>query len=105
MPWLLLTDGGYFPLVLAYGLAACAFGGFWLGGLRWLLVPPLAMGVELLFAIPATLIAPGGGETPFSVILEAPFWTGFPALLGAAIGAATRWARDTNLRLSGPKAG
>lgn len=90
MLWVLLTDGQYFPLVLAYGLGICALGGYWLGG-RWWLVPPLAMGVELVFAIPATVADPTDGETPVSVVLEAPFWTGAPALVGATLGATTRW--------------
>ena len=50
----------------------------------------LVLGVELVFAIPATLLDPTGGETPISVILEAPFWTGAPAFVGAMIGAVVR---------------
>ena len=98
MLWVLFTDGEAFPLVLAYGLGVSALGGFALGGWKWLLVPVLAMAVELAFAIPATLLDPGGGETPVSVILEAPFWTGLPALIGAAIGVAARWGYDANPR-------
>lgn len=42
--------------------------------------------VEIALAIPASLRDPNALETPFSIVLEAPFWTGIPALLGAAIG-------------------
>ena len=94
MLWVLLSDGQWFTLVLAYGIGVSALGGFWLGGWAWLLVPLLAMAVELVFAIPATMRDPGGGETPFSVILEAPFWTGAPAFAGALIGALVRWFAD-----------
>jgi hypothetical protein len=107
MLWVLLTSGGggSFPLVLAYGLGVSALGGFVLGGWKWLLVPLLAMAVELAFAIPATLLEPGGGETPVSVILEAPFWTGIPALVGAAIGVAARRLSDANPAAAGGRAG
>lgn len=106
MLWVIFTGGGPdgFPLVLAYGLVVSALGGFVLGGWKWLLVPLLAMGVELVFAIPATLLGPGGGETPISVILEAPFWTGIPALFGAGIGTTVRWLYHANSREGGQRA-
>ena len=45
------------------------------------------MGVEIMIGIPATVLHPDG-ETPVSLLLEAPFWTGLPALIGAVIAAA-----------------
>lgn len=117
MLWVLLTNGRAVPFVppevlsllflpvAAYGFGVCALGGYWLGGrVRWLLVPLLAMGIELAFAIPMTLADPTGGETPFSVVLEAPFWTGAPALVGAMLGAAARWfqEREAAVRGAGP---
>ena len=101
MLWALFSNGQFFTLVLAYGIGISALGGFWLGGWKWLLVPVLAMGVELAFAIPATMLDPTGGETPVSVILEAPFWTGVPAFVGAMIGAVVRWLADFEARTTG----
>jgi hypothetical protein len=102
MFWVLFSDGRYYSLVLAYGVGICALGGFWLGGRKWLLVPLLAMAVELIFAIPATIGDPTGGETPISVILEAPFWTGLPAFVGASIGALVRrWYDNSATRAAG----
>ena len=68
------------------GVALCAAGGYWLGNWKWVLIPLLAMLVEIALAIPASLRDPNALETPLSIVLEAPFWTGIPALLGAAIG-------------------
>jgi hypothetical protein len=48
-----------------------AIAGYWLGA-RWFLVPLVVMGVEIVIAVPVTLLAPTGGETPISVVLEAP---------------------------------
>ena len=84
---LLIPDA--FLLFLTLGLIVCALAGYWLGMPACLLVPLVAMGVEILIGIPATLMQPGG-ETPVSVILEAPFWTGVPSLIGALIGASLR---------------
>ena len=48
--------------------------------------PFLAMLVELAWAIPASLRYPHAIETPLSLVLEAPFWTGIPACIGAGVG-------------------
>ncbi len=81
-----LPDAFLFFLGLGMGVSAIA--GYWLGA-RWFLVPLVAMGVEIAIAIPLTLLNPDG-ETPVSVVLEAPFWTGMPALVGAIVGGAMR---------------
>ena len=106
MLWAVLTTtGGLFVVVLVYGVGVCALGGYLLRGWTWLLVPLLAMAVELAFAVPATMLDSSGGETPFSVVLEAPFWTGMPALFGAVIGVAMRWLSTAGSRVAGPRAG
>jgi hypothetical protein len=101
MLWVLFSNGQLFTLVLAYGIGISGLGSFWLGGWKWLLVPVLAMGVELIFAIPATMLDPSSGETPISVILETPSWTGAPAFVGAMIGAVVRWFADFDARTAG----
>ena len=63
------------------------------------------MAVELAFAIPATMLDSTGGETPISVILEAPFWTGIPALFGAVIGVAMRWIAAAGSPVASRRAG
>ena len=78
-----------FPLFLTLGVVICSVAGYWLGSPLCLLVPLVAMGVEIVIGIPATLVQPGA-ETPISVVLEAPFWTGIPSLIGALIGAGVR---------------
>jgi len=78
-----------FLFVLATGIGLSAIAGYWVGA-RWFLVPLVAMGVEIVIAVPATLLAPTGGETPISVVLEAPFWTGTPAFVGALVGCIVR---------------
>ena len=82
-----------FLFFLALGLLACVAAGFWRGSRAWFLVPLVAMGIEIAIGIPATLVYPDG-ETPISVVLEAPFWTGLPSLIGALMGAALRAAVD-----------
>ena len=42
--------------------------------------------VEIVCAIPAVMRDPSAGETPISSVLEAPIWTGLPALIGASAG-------------------
>lgn len=85
----LVADPDAFLFFLPLGFAVCALAGYWLGPHAWFLVPLVAMGVEIAIGIPATILHPGG-ETPISVILEAPFWTGIPSLIGALIGGAVR---------------
>jgi hypothetical protein len=72
-------------LVLA-GMALCAVAAYWLGNWKWILIPVLAMLVEIVCAVPAVMRDPNAGETPISIVLEAPFWTGLPALIGAGVG-------------------
>jgi hypothetical protein len=85
-------------------MGLCAIGGYWLGG-RWFLVPLVAMAVEIAIAAPITLLAPDGGETPISVVLEAPFWTGMPAFLGALLGAIIHFVVAQRQRKSAQAAG
>jgi hypothetical protein len=85
----LLAPPDMFLFVLAVGMGLSAVAGYWLSA-RWFLVPLVAMGVEIIIAVPATLLAPTGGETPISVVLEAPFWTGLPAFVGALFGGIVR---------------
>jgi hypothetical protein len=82
-----------FLVVLAIGIGVSTIGGYCLGA-RWFLVPLVAMAVEIVIAVPATLLDPTGGETPISVVLEAPFWTGIPTFLGALLGGITRYIVD-----------
>jgi hypothetical protein len=89
----LLSDPEAFLLFLLLGLATCALAGYWLGWPACFLVPLVAMGVEMVIGIPATLVQPGA-ETPISVVLEAPFWTGIPSLVGALVGAGLRTLVD-----------
>jgi hypothetical protein len=42
--------------------------------------------VFIVLAIPMVIQDPGTGETPFSIVLESPFWAGMPALTGALFG-------------------
>jgi hypothetical protein len=72
-------------LVLA-GVALCGVAAYWLGNWKWILIPVLAMLVEIVCAVPAVMRDPNAGETPISIVLEAPFWTGLPALIGAGAG-------------------
>jgi hypothetical protein len=64
----------------------CAAAAYWLGNWKWIFIPLLTMLVEIACAVPAVMRAPQGGETPISIVLEAPFWTGIPALIGAGTG-------------------
>ena len=72
-------------LVLA-GVALCAVAAYWIGNWKWIFIPVLAMLVEIVCAVPTVMRDPNAGETPISIILEAPFWTGLPALIGAGVG-------------------
>jgi hypothetical protein len=85
----LLGPREMFAVIAGLGVAVSAIGGYWLGA-RWFLVPLVAMGVEIVIGVPATLLDPSAGETPISVVLEAPFWTGLPALVGAVVGGIVR---------------
>ena len=76
-------------LVLALmlsGIALCGVVAYWLGNRKWILIPLLAMLVFIILAVPAVMIFPGSGETPFSMVIESPFWAGLPALIGAGAG-------------------
>jgi hypothetical protein len=42
--------------------------------------------VEIAWAIPVSLRDPNALESPFSIVLAAPFWTGIPTLIGAGVG-------------------
>ncbi len=105
MAWVVFGDGSYFPLFLAYGLGVCALGGYWLGGLTWLLVPLLAMGTFLALAIPMAWRGQLGDETAFSMLLESPFWAGLPALVGSLVGVALRWLSEGRSLAAGRRAG
>ena len=85
----LLGPPDMFLIVVGLGMAVSAIGGYWLGA-RWFLVPLVVMGVEIVIGVPATLLDPTAGETPISVVLEAPFWTGLPAIVGALVGGIVR---------------
>ena len=85
----LLVPPDLFLVILAIGIGFSAIAGYWLGA-RWFLVPLVAMAAEIVIAVPATLLDPTGGETPISVVLEAPFWTGLPAFVGALCGGLIR---------------
>jgi hypothetical protein len=85
----LLGPPEMFVVIVGLGMAVSAIGGYWLGA-RWYLVPLVVMGVEIVIGIPATLLDPSAGETPISVVLEAPFWTGLPSLVGALFGGIVR---------------
>lgn len=88
MPVLIAAANGpnTFLAALALGLAACGLAGYWLGSWKWIFIPLLAMLAEIIFAIPLSLLDPQPVETPISIVLEAPFWTGLPALIGAGAG-------------------
>lgn len=75
-----------YSLALLAGMALCGVGGYWLGSWKWILIPLVVMLAEILIAIPLSLNDPNPVETPISIILEAPFWTGIPALIGAGVG-------------------
>ena len=85
----LLSVPDAFPFFLILGLIVCVVAGFWLGPRAWFLVPLVAIGIEILIGVPTTVLYPDG-ETPISVVLEAPFWAGIPSLVGALIGAGLR---------------
>jgi hypothetical protein len=87
---LAVTETIPFLLALILGVVLCVGAGYWLGNRKWLLIPLLAMLVEITVAIPTVIGATNPEETPFSIILEAPFWTGIPALVGAGVGYALR---------------
>ncbi len=87
---LFLTDERGFPFVAVLGLTLWAVAGFWIGTPGFLVVPLVAMAVEIAIGIPATVIH-SVGESPVSVVLEAPFWAGMPSLIAATIGGALRF--------------
>lgn len=77
-----------FWLPLLSGMLLCAVVAYWLGNWKWLLIPLLAMLVFVAIAVPAVMQDPSSGETPFSMVVESPFWAGLPALIGAGAGMA-----------------
>jgi hypothetical protein len=81
----LLANMDCMPLLLA-GMGFCFVAGYWLGNWKWILIPLLAMLMEIAVFVPVVMRDPSGGETPISVVVEAPFWTGLPALIGASTG-------------------
>jgi hypothetical protein len=101
VPMILVAISGSDAIVLVLLLAAAAIwggGGYWVGNRTWLLIPLVAMAVEIAIAIPFTLADSHAEETPLSVIVEAPFWTGIPALLAAWVGQRLKRARATTAR-------
>lgn len=93
------------PIVLFGGMLVCGIFGYWLGNWKWLLIPVLAMLAEIIVAIPAVLGDPKAVESPVSIVLEAPFWIGFPAFVGAGVGYAVKILRTASGRgLGGPAA-
>jgi hypothetical protein len=85
------------PVVLG-GMALCGVAAFWLGNWKWILIPLLAMLVEIAFAVPVTMRVPNAVETPISVVLESPFWAGIPTLIGAGVGYLVKRAYDWSRR-------
>jgi hypothetical protein len=81
----LLANCAGMPLLLA-GMVLCGYAGYWLGNWKWILIPLLAILMEIAVFVPVVMRDPSGGETPISVVVEAPFWTGLPALIGASTG-------------------
>lgn len=82
-----VSDGlELFSLLALVGVVLCGVVAYWLGNWKWLFIPLLTMAVEIACAIPVALQDPHPLETPISIIAEAPFWTGLPALLGASVG-------------------
>jgi hypothetical protein len=75
-----------FWTVVAVGVLLCGVFAYWIGNPRWLFIPLIAMLVFIALAVPMVLQDPGTGETPFSIVLESPFWAGLPALTGAVFG-------------------
>ena len=92
---LFVTDENGFVFVAIAGLIVWGLAGFWVGAPACFVLPLVAMAVEIAIFIPATLIHPVE-ETPFSVVVEAPFWAGAPSLIAATIGGALRFL--ANLR-------
>ena len=84
----LVGESLLFLVLLLGGMVLCGIGAYWLGNRKWLFIPLLAMLVFIILAVPATIGDPSSGETPFSMIIESPFWAGLPALIGASVGIA-----------------
>lgn len=80
-----VSEDGFLPIILLEAVL-CGYMAYWLGNWKWLFLPLLAMGVEIVCLLPGAMQGSGAGETPFSIILEAPFWAGIPTLIGASIG-------------------
>jgi hypothetical protein len=72
--------------IMLLGAVLCGYAAYWLGNWKWIALPLLAMAVEIICAVPLVMRNQGAGETPVSVILEAPFWTGIPTFIGAGVG-------------------
>lgn len=83
-------NSSLFPAFVLVGVAFCGIVAYWLGNWKWICIPLIAMLVEIAVAVPIALRDPQALETPMSIVLEAPFWTGLPALLGAGIGYAIK---------------
>ena len=75
-----------FLALILLGAVLCGYAAYWLGNWKWILLPLLAMLVEIICLVPVVMRDQGVGETPISVILEAPFWTGMPTFIGASCG-------------------
>lgn len=73
-------------VLLLSAIGLCGVVAYWLGNWKWILIPLLAMLVFIILAVPAVMIYPDSGETPFSMIIESPFWAGLPAFIGAGAG-------------------
>jgi hypothetical protein len=84
-----------FWVTVLLGVALCGVFAYWVGNPRWLFIPLLAMLVFIALAIPMVTQDPGTGETPFSIVLESPFWAGMPALIGAVVGYLVYMRRHT----------
>jgi hypothetical protein len=90
---ILASDNRLFAVVALAGMACWGVGGYWLGNWKWLLIPLVAILVEIVCAIPVSLATPTAGETPVSIVLESWFWAGLPALIGAGAGyGIKRWS-------------
>lgn len=76
--------------IMLLGIVLCGYAAYWLGNWKWIFIPVLAMLVEIVCAIPLVMRNQSGGETPISIVLEAPFWTGLPTLIGAGVGYAVK---------------
>lgn len=102
MPWFSIPPEGLSNAELALVSVGCAYA----GGAAWVLAPHHrqarygALAGVLMFAswiivllvgqaLTGTLdLTAGGAETPFSLLIELPFWLGVPLIVAALLGAA-----------------